>query len=192
LSTHSRSRPASGKDLDRLTPVTVFPGTRADHGTRICSRCFARNVAGETFCKVCGDELPTTSTSLDLGATRRVDVAASKATLLVHGDAEAPSDIAIVLDKDISLIGRASYSDNVKPDVDLAPFDANNYVSRRHAFILRRQGAIVLEDLESVNGTFVNVTQQLAAHVLTSLRDGDEITFGQTRCTIRIDSSPAA
>jgi hypothetical protein len=187
LSTHSKSRPSSGRDAGRSNPVTVFPSTRKDHPTRICGRCFARNLAGETFCKVCGDELPTAAVSLDLGATRRVDVGPTKATLLVHGEADASSDIAVVLDKEICLIGRASYSDNVKPDVDLAPFDPSNYVSRRHAFILRRQGTIVLEDLESVNGTFVNVTQQLAAHVLTPLRDGDEITFGQTRCTVRIE-----
>jgi hypothetical protein len=188
LSTHSKPRPAVSKEQDRATPVTVYPGTRKDHPTRVCERCFARNVAGETFCKVCGDELPTASVDLDIGQTRRVDVGAIKTTLLIHGD-DAGDDIALTLDKDIVLVGRASHADNVYPDVDLSPFDKYNYVSRRHAFILRRQSTIVLEDLESVNGTFVNVTQQLSPHVLTPLRDGDEITFGQTRCTVRIDNS---
>jgi hypothetical protein len=174
------------KDQDRATPVTVYPSTRKDQPARICARCFARNVSGETFCKVCGDELAEASVDLELGATRRVGISAVKATLLVHGDADVEGDVAIVLDKDISLIGRASVADNVRPDVDLAPFDQYQFVSRRHAFILRRQGAVVLEDLESVNGTFVNVTQQVAPHVLMPLRDGDEITFGQTRCTVRI------
>lgn len=192
MSTHGRSRTAGGAQAEKPAPVTVFPGTRKEHAARICARCFARNVAGETFCKVCGDELPTLSIAPDVGATRRVDVVASKATLIVHSDGDATGDVAIVLDKDISLVGRASYADNVKPDVDLAPFDEHNYVSRRHAFVLRRLGAIVLEDLESVNGTFINVMQQLAAHVLTPLRDGDEITFGQTRCTVRIEAAPSA
>jgi len=188
----NRPRQAAGRDGGTSTPVTVFPNTRKEHPARICARCFARNLVGETFCKVCGDELPTASVAIDLGATRRVDVGATKATLIVHGSGDASSDLAVALEKEISLIGRSSYSDNVKPDVDLSPFDPNNYVSRRHAFLLRRQGAIVLEDLESVNGTFVNVTQQLAAHVLTPLRDGDEVTFGQTRCTIRIEGIDAA
>jgi pSer/pThr/pTyr-binding forkhead associated (FHA) protein len=110
-------------------------------------------------------------------------VASIDATLVIHGEG---GDTAIPLLKDIVLVGRGSQADNVHPDVDLAQFDANQYVSRRHAFIFRRQGSLVLEDLESVNGTFVNVMQQLAPHVLTPLRDGDEITFGQTRCTVRV------
>ena len=172
---------------DRATPITVYPATRKEHPARICSRCFARNVSGETFCKVCGDELPLAVVNLDLGVTRRVDVSSLKATLLVHGDEDVEGDVAIVLDKDITLVGRTSAADNVRPDVDLTPFDGDHFVSRRHAFILKRQGAIVLEDLDSVNGTFVNVTKQIAPHVLTPLHDGDEITFGQTRCTVRIN-----
>jgi hypothetical protein len=175
------------KDPERsASPITVYPSSRKEHPTRVCARCFARNVSGETFCKVCGDELALESVDLDVGATRRVDVSAIAATLLIHGVGGVGADVSIDLDKDICLIGRASAADNVRPDVDLAPFDEQHYVSRRHAFILRRQGAVVLEDLESVNGTFVNVTQQLAPHVLTALHDGDEITFGQTRCTLRI------
>ena len=189
MSTRNRPRTSITSASDRATPITVYPATRKDHPARICSRCFARNLTGETFCKVCGDELPTTVVNLDIAVTRRVDVSALKATLLVHGDGDVEGDVAIVLDKDITLIGRASTADNVRPDVDMTPFDADHFVSRRHAFILKRQGAIVLEDLDSVNGTFVNGTKQLAAHVLTPLHDGDEITFGQTRCTVRIGAA---
>jgi hypothetical protein len=186
LNTRSKSRTSASKDQERATPITVYPNTRKEHPSRVCARCFARNLSGETFCKVCGEELPTAVVDFDIGVTRRVDVSAVTATLLIHGAGEVDGDVAIVIDKDICLIGRASIADNVRPDVDLAPFDQQQYVSRRHAFILQRQGAVVLEDLESVNGTFVNVTQQLAPHVLTPLHDGDEITFGQTRCTVRI------
>ena len=189
MSARSKPRASLASGQDRATPVTVYPGTRKEHPARICGRCFARNVVGETFCKVCGDELPVDSVDLDLGQTRRVAVAAVNATLIVHSDIEG--DTPIVVDKDIVLVGRASHADNVYPDVDLASFDKYNYVSRRHAFILRRQGSLVLEDLESANGTYVNVTRQLAPHVLTPLRDGDDITFGQTRCTIRIEAMPS-
>jgi len=188
VNTRSKSRPGATKEQDRATPITVYPNTRKEHASRVCARCFARNVSGETFCKVCGEELPTQGVDLDLGVTRRVDVSAVTTTLLIHGVGDVDGDVAVPIDKDICLVGRASPADNVRPDVDLAPFDQAQYVSRRHAFILRRQGSVVLEDLESVNGTFVNVTQQLAPHVLTPLHDGDEITFGQTRCTVRIGS----
>ena len=174
------------KEQDRGTPITVYPATRKEHEGRICARCFARNTSGETFCKVCGDELPVAAVDMDLGVTKRVEVGTVKATLLIHGNGDVSNDVAVELEKDITLVGRASPADSVRPDVDLSPYDDSQYVSRRHAFILRRQGAIVLEDLESVNGTFVNITQQLAPHVLTPLHDGDEVTFGMTRCTVRI------
>ena len=191
LNARMRSRMGMMKDQDRATPITVYPATRKEQPARICSRCFARNLSGETFCKVCGDELPVAGVDLDLGVTRRVDVGELKATLLIHGIGDVGGDVAIDLEKDISLVGRSSSVDTVRPDVDLSAFDESQYVSRRHAFILRRQGALVVEDLESINGTFVNVTQQLAPHVLTPLRDGDEITFGQTRCTVRIAGGTA-
>src|ERR1700687_6080060 len=102
------------KDHER-TPITVYPSTRKEHPARICARCFARNVSGETFCKVCGDELPVASVNLDLGATRRVDVSAVATTLLIHSDSGVDGDVAVVLDKDISLIGLASVADNCRP-----------------------------------------------------------------------------
>ena len=189
LSTRSKPHTHAAKDSERTAPVTVYPGTRKEHPARVCARCFAKNVSGETFCKVCGDELPTAEIDLDLGATRRVDAPVVNARLVVHEDGAQGGDREFLLDKDIVLVGRASPADNVRPDVDLGAGDPNNFVSRRHAFILRRQGSIVLEDLESVNGTYINLTLQAAPHVMTPLRDGDEITFGQTRCTIRIGNA---
>ncbi|BCS34192.1 hypothetical protein TBR22_A34210 [Luteitalea sp. TBR-22] len=48
-------------------------------------------------------------------------------------------------------------------------------VSRRHAQLIRREDAIVLEDLGSAVGTFVN-DQRVTAHILT---DGDRVRFGR-------------
>jgi hypothetical protein len=183
--TRTNAQSGATRESPRGGPVTVYPTTRKEHPTRVCSRCFAKNIGGETFCKVCGDELADIVVDLDRCETRRFGVSSVEASLVIHPDGEGASDLSISLDKDIVLIGRASAADNVYPDVDLSQFDANNYVSRRHAFILRRQGALVLEDLESVNGTFVNTVTQIAPHVLVPLRDGDELTFGRTRCTIQ-------
>ena len=192
VSTKSKPYPSALRESGLTTPVTVYPGVRKEHPARVCARCFARNLAGETFCKVCGDDLVDATVDLDLCATRRVEIASAEASLVIHGEDGLGGDVTVPLDKDIVLVGRATSADNVHPDVDLAAFDTSNFVSRRHAFILRRQGSVVLEDLESVNGTYVNMDQQLAPHVLTPLRDGDELTFGQTRCTIRIARPPAA
>lgn len=48
-------------------------------------------------------------------------------------------------------------------------------VSRRHAQIVRREDALVLEDLGSAVGTFVN-DQRVNAHILS---DGDRVRFGR-------------
>ena len=48
-------------------------------------------------------------------------------------------------------------------------------MSRRHAQILRREDALVLEDLGSAVGTYVN-DQRITAHILS---DGDRVRFGR-------------
>jgi FHA domain len=187
LSTKIKPQSSTASGAQSGAPVTVYPATRKDRPARVCARCFARNLVGETFCKVCGDELPEVAVAGDLRETRRIDVARVVASLVVHGAGEDGADIALPIEKDIVLVGRASPSDNVRPDIDLSQFDESHYVSRRHAFLLRRQGSLMLEDLESANGTFVNHTSSLAPHSLVALHDGDDVTFGRTRCTIRIE-----
>lgn len=48
-------------------------------------------------------------------------------------------------------------------------------VSRRHAQLVRREDALVLEDLGSAVGTYVN-DQRITAHILS---DGDRVRFGR-------------
>lgn len=149
-------------------------------GSRVCQRCFARNEAGNTFCKVCGEELPESLADADGDVTRRLFPAAARAQLIVEvGDGGIAE---FWVDKDVALVGRSSFSDGVLPDVDLTDVDPNKLVSRRHAFILRKRGGFVVEDLESVNGTFLNGIQRIHPHAQIMLRDGDQITFGEIRC----------
>ena len=170
----------------RLSPPA--PPQRKVHATRICSRCMAGNSAGETFCKVCGDELPAATeetSTLDL-ATRRIAQPSVSAQLIVHEDAIGGVRGTASLEKDVTLVGRTSPQDRVFPDVDLTAADPDNYVSRRHAFILRRPGGFAIEDLDSANGTFVNGTTRIPSRGVAVLEDGDVITFGRTRCTFRV------
>ncbi len=61
---------------------------------------------------------------------------------------------------------------------------ADERASRRHARIEREQGAFVIVDLGSANGTFVN-GRRIARQVL---RDGDEIQIGDSRLYFRMPS----
>jgi hypothetical protein len=175
----------------RRSPVTAFPGRTTPHDTRICARCMAGNSLGETFCKVCGDELPAPSaadTPSDF-ATRRIALPTMDGELVVHEDGVGSIGCIIKLDKDVLLVGRASKLDRVFPEIDLTAADPESYVSRRHALILRSHGGFVIEDLDSANGTFLNDSTRIGAHVLAALNDGDRVKFGQTRCTFRLCSA---
>lgn len=79
-----------------------------------------------------------------------------------------PDRERFVLDDDVATIGRL-------PDCEILLSDSN--VSRHHAEIRPRGDGFVLVDLGSTNGSKVNgvrVTERV-------LRDGDELTFGNTR-----------
>jgi hypothetical protein len=169
-------------------PSSSAPLLRNVHSARICSRCMAGNSNGETFCKVCGDELPApteVATILDL-ATRRIAPPSLAAQLIIHEDGVGSNGGTASLHKDVNLIGRASPHDHVFPEVDLTSADPDTYVSRRHAYILRRHDGFALEDLESANGTYVNGTTRILPHAVAILQDGDIVTFGRTRCTFRV------
>ena len=65
-------------------------------------------------------------------------------------------------------------------DVDLRLVDAA--VSRRHARLSVTDATVMLEDLGSTNGTFVNGRKVDAA----ALRDGDRLTFGSSTVVFRV------
>jgi len=79
---------------------------------------------------------------------------------------------------EVILVGRSDASGGVFPEVDLS--QDNGYmagVSRRHARIIRRGDEFYLEDLGSMNGTFLN-RSRLATHTPVPVQDGDEIRLG--------------
>lgn len=85
------------------------------------------------------------------------------------------------------VIGREDPVSGSFPDVDLVPFGGEEGgVSRRHARITVRGGEYAVEDLNSVNYTFVN-RQKLVAGNTQPLRDGDEIRLGRVVLHIRMD-----
>jgi hypothetical protein len=76
------------------------------------------------------------------------------------------------------VIGRRDVDSGVAPALDLHPFSAaEKGVSRRHASIIRRDGALNIVDKGSPNGTFLN-GQRLIPNQPRILRDGDDIRLG--------------
>jgi pSer/pThr/pTyr-binding forkhead associated (FHA) protein len=84
------------------------------------------------------------------------------------------------------IIGRADAASQFFPDVDLGSFDAlTNGVSRRHARVSQHGDQVVLEDLDTANGTAIN-RQRLAPRQPQPIRDGDEVRFGKLIATVRL------
>ncbi len=76
-------------------------------------------------------------------------------------------------DKESLIVGR-THRNNVV-DVDLEPYEASKYgVSRRHAHLLKQGELWLLEDLNSLNGTFVNNTEVKHGNSVV-LKDGDTV-----------------
>ena len=78
-----------------------------------------------------------------------------------------------------AVIGRADPVSNFFPEIDLGPHGAlDNGVGRRHLRIFVQGGQLMVEDLDSTNGTLLN-GQKLVARQPQPLRDGDQIIAGK-------------
>jgi pSer/pThr/pTyr-binding forkhead associated (FHA) protein len=85
-----------------------------------------------------------------------------------------------------TVIGRADPRSNLKPDIDLAPHDAQACgVSRQHALLLPSDTGLSLIDLDSTNGTWINGLY-LQPGLRYNLRSGDRIELGTLKLIVRV------
>jgi Double zinc ribbon/FHA domain len=78
-----------------------------------------------------------------------------------------------------AIVGRGDPVSNFFPDIDLNPYGAiDNGVGRRHLRLFVQGGLVLIEDLDSTNGTLLN-SQKLTARQPQPLRDGDQISVGK-------------
>jgi CRP-like cAMP-binding protein len=89
-------------------------------------------------------------------------------------------------------VGRIDPVTGIHPDVDLTPVDGKRSISRRHARIRREDKGdySVIEDVGTMNGTFVNGVR-LAAGEAHSVLAGDTVIFGTIKCRFEIDPTRA-
>lgn len=76
------------------------------------------------------------------------------------------------------IFGRDDPDSGQRPDIDLVPYGAyHNGVSRHHAAIELQGKRLVVRDLSSVNGTFLNDVR-IDPHDPHQIRDGDTVRLG--------------
>ncbi len=83
------------------------------------------------------------------------------------------------------VIGRKPREDDPPVTIDLEPYDGHDLgVSRHHAMIKRIKDNLVLVDVASSNGTFVNGHRALPTNRYNII-DGDSITIGRLTLQVR-------
>jgi hypothetical protein len=78
-----------------------------------------------------------------------------------------------------NLVGRWDPDSGSFPEVDMEHDDPEARISRKHALI-RMSDKLTIEDIGSLNGTFVNRGKRLEPGSPAELKDGDEIIVGKT------------
>lgn len=156
-----------------------------------CPRCGAENSQGDNFCGDCGVALSNMAPSV-AQAQKGIDRAipslsetssggklavSAKAKLVVKSGGKVGREFAI--DRDVVNIGRWDAEAGIFPEVDLSDDDPQNYVSRKHARIFLKDNEYFVEDMSSVNGTYVNKGPRLAPDSPHKLQNGDEIIMGR-------------
>lgn len=141
-----------------------------------CPECGFVNPPGANYCQKCGafladDANPAASTAqYDLGETTDQEPVAEHTsggdgeTLVIRTGGRAGD--SFTLDGERFTIGRDTNSDVFLDDVT---------VSRNHAVIVRRADSLHIDDLGSLNGTYVN-RRRIDSH---KLADGDELQIGK-------------
>lgn len=162
----------------------------------VCHNCDHENMTGAIFCSECGASLLAGEADV---AQRGVAARGRGAGQAKHAPAQPPSPLADnwatlhVLEQGVMLplaerneftMGRSSEGQSVMPDIDLSPYEAYaRGVSRLHAVIKRGISDIVLMDLDSANGTFVN-GRRLTPNQEEPLANGDIIALGKLKVQV--------
>jgi hypothetical protein len=134
-----------------------------------CSRCGHENAGEARFCSSCGTHLvasdeTTLSIPAVMAAPPGAGGAGSMAVLHIARGPNAGSNFAV---------GTTRLQAGRHPDSDVFLDDIT--VSRRHATFERTADGVVVEDVGSLNGTYVN-RDRIDRRVLA---DGDEIQIGR-------------
>jgi hypothetical protein len=132
-----------------------------------------------------GEITPPAASAPAAAAPEAAVVAAFKAKLqIVRGEGKGQD---LPLDDGNNVIGRWDPETGAFPEVDLDKYDPEAKVSRKHALVRIDGGKVTVEDMGSLNGTFVNRQPRLAPGTPIEIKAGDEIIIGKTFLKLVID-----
>lgn len=166
-----------------------------------CPKCGTINVANSLICSKCATLLFTDGQETDPVGNDVMTQLLDQLQENVRSRPSAPPDttplaislsigprgreVEFSLNKTIYL-GRKDPAANVYPEVDLSDDgDRARTVSRLHAKIFKQRHDVVIEDLRSTNGTFLN-NNRLRPLLPQPLNDGDIVQLGTLQIQVGI------
>ena len=173
--------------LDAGASVQPAQAVVAPVGSSNCPACGAAVIPGEAFCDNCG----AAQSGAPVAAAPLVNPVVTPSPMRTPVTPVTPAPVAATLlvvstGQAISLSGKTTYTigredpvSGIFPDVDTTNSGGDAAgVSRSHAQIVQQGDQWFLEDLNSVNGSFVN-NQKLASRARQLLNPGDQIRLGK-------------
>ena len=162
----------------------------------ICSNCQYKNVSGAVFCAECGAQLDGVETLVTQAITDDQIEEELKKRAARPEPVSAPSNSWISLhlmdsgkilplaSRNEFTLGRLSEGQPIMPDIDLTPYQAYaSGVSRLHAVVKRDASKVMVMDLGSSNGTYIN-GRRINPHVEESLSHGDIVALGKLKIQV--------
>src|SRR5260221_4940918 len=88
-----------------------------------------------------------------------------------------------------AILGRYIPNSTTQPRIDLTPYDAlNKGISRMHAVIRRSESELIVQDLSSSNGTWLN-GYRLEPYTPVPLKSGDRLLLGHISIEVRFQQA---
>lgn len=161
----------------------------------ICQNCQHKNVTGAMFCAECGAQLDGVDTLItqaitddqiaeELAKKGRPEPTATPVNSWISLHLMDSGKILPLASRNEFTLGRLSEGQPIMPDIDLTPYQAYaSGVSRLHAVVKRDSSRVLVMDLGSSNGTYVN-GRRINPHVEEPLSHGDIVALGKLKIQI--------
>jgi hypothetical protein len=165
----------------------------------ICPNCQHKEMSGALYCTKCGAQLIDMSV-----ATHKIHTAEARQVAQHDTNRTIPpppahlqswislnmiesGQILPLADRTEFTLGRSAEGQPIVPDVDLSSHNAYaNGVSRLHAVLKLIKEQIVIMDLGSSNGTYLNGSR-LSPYVETPVAHGDVVYLGKLKIQVLIE-----
>jgi hypothetical protein len=162
----------------------------------ICTNCQHKNVTGAMFCAECGAQLDGIDTLITQAITdqeiaeelnkkpTRPELASTPVNSWISLHLMDSGKILPLASRNEFTLGRLSEGQPIMPDIDLTPYQAYaSGVSRLHAVVKRDANRVLVMDLGSSNGTYVN-GRRINPHVEEPLSHGDIVALGKLKIQV--------